>query len=135
MTKFIKYIKDTHLPQHIARAVEYILIDTCQIKRKTGEAVDNIGNARAVFSPLLYKGLPDIPCRVDTQRSVLNERTVDQVLVTSAYIIELPYDLDIEEHDEITYNGARYEIRRTYEKVSFSSTNEALIVKVTGYES
>ncbi len=105
------------------------LVDTCLITRIGTPTVDSRGIAtKSAETTIQYESSDDVPCRVEVARAFMNDRDKFQPVVTDNYMIVLPYDVDIQDSDNITWNGRKFDIRKLILAGDMDSYVEALIV-------
>ena len=90
----------------IKKGAAVFLIDTAQIKRRTGEEYVD-GEARPTYSsPEEFK------CRLitrsgsESQNIAAQPRLIEQSTFTGLYRMQIPFDLDVNESDLILFNDA-----------------------------
>lgn len=90
----------------IRKSADTFLIDTAYIKRRTGEEYSN-GEARPTYAaPELIR------CRLITRSGsesnniAAQAREIQQANFTGLYRMQIPYDLDVSEGDQILFNDA-----------------------------
>ncbi len=91
----------------------------------------SVVNARG--DPLLYNGLPDIPCRVDESKRFQDTNIFDQEAVFSAYEIFVPHDAPLwPNHVIVVDNNVNdeFEIKRLVTRVSNATAKSAIIALV-----
>lgn len=105
------------------------MIDTCTIQRQGVSSVDSRGistkNAPTIIS---YNGSTEIPCRIEVARHFMNDRDVYQVVVTDTYTLYLPHDIDVQETDNIIWNGYAYDIRKLVLAGNMGTYTEVMLV-------
>lgn len=90
----------------IRKGADVFLIDTAQLKRRTGEEYTN-GEAKPT-----YAAPEDIRCRLITRSGsessniAAQAREIQQSNFTGLYRMQIPYDLDVSEGDQILYYDA-----------------------------
>ena len=109
--------------------VRRTLVDVCQITRLGVPTVDSRGiSTPAAETNVQYEASDDIPCRIEVARAFMNDRDKFQPVVTDNYMLTLPYDLDIQETDNIHWNGKKFDIRKLILAGDMDAYAEALIV-------
>lgn len=106
-----------------------LLVDSCRIY--PNESYTLSAEGLPIFSTpaaVLYNGSPDIPCRLDTQRTLFNDKFKEQALVATGYSLDLPYDLNVKESYIVVVNSQKYVIRRLYKEGALAVVLEALVV-------
>jgi hypothetical protein len=90
----------------IRKGADVFLIDTALLKRRTGEEYTD-GEAKTVFSD------PEpIRCRLITRSGsesnniAAQAREIQQANYTGLYRMQIPYDLDVSEGDQIVFEDA-----------------------------
>lgn len=96
----------------------HLMPDTCKIypRRAASTIVGGIERPVGDPDPRLWRGVEDIPCRVDLSRAFRPDRLKQQATEVDEYNLELPYDVEFEpsdyiiiEHNDIVN---RFEIRK-----------------------
>lgn len=99
-------LNQTKILAHIAMiraGAAIFLIDTAQLKRRTGEEYVD-GEARSTYDDPV-----DIQCRLITRSGsesnniAAQAREVQQTNFTGLYRMQIPYDLEVSEGDQILY--------------------------------
>jgi hypothetical protein len=97
------------IEKHVAmirKGADVFLIDTAQLKRRTGEEYVE-GEAKPI-----YADPEEIRCRLITRSGsesnniAAQAREIQQVNFTGLYRMQIPYELDVNEGDQILYNDA-----------------------------
>lgn len=110
------------------------LVDTCAITRLGVPTVDSRGiSVPATEINVQYNASNDIPCRVEIARAFMNDRDRYQPVVTDNYMIILPHDVDIQDTDNITWNGRKFDIRKLVLAGDMNAFVEALIFYTENY--
>lgn len=87
----------------IRKGADIFLIDTAQLKRRTGEQYDN-GEATPIYADPI-----DIRCRLITRSGsesnniAAQAREIQQANFTGLYRMQIPYTLEVSEGDQILY--------------------------------
>lgn len=98
--KILKHVK------LIRTGADVFLIDTAMLKRRTGEEYSD-GEAKPV-----YAAPESIRCRLITRSGsesnniAAQAREIQQANYTGLYRMQIPYDLDVSEGDQILFNDA-----------------------------
>lgn len=126
----------THIQKQVNIAREkYItslMPDTCQLfpSRGTDIVIDDAGIVTQTPSVAkTWRGLTDIPCRVDVSRAFRPDALSNQTAVVDEYNLQLPYDVDVHEDDLVHIGNRVFEIRKLKRASEWDYTIEALIMK------
>jgi hypothetical protein len=82
----------------------------------------------AAETTVQYEASDDTPCRIEPARAFMNDRDKFQPVVTDNYMITLPFDVDIQDTDNITWNGIKFDIRKLILAGDMDAYVEALLV-------
>jgi len=91
---------------------------------------DIYGVPQTVTANRLYKGIADIPCRLDTHRAVVNDKLKDMVVTVDPYILEVPMDFIFDESDIVIIKGAQFKAKRVFNLQEWAVTQEILLMGV-----
>lgn len=110
---------------------KHLLIDRCRIYPQALSTVSDEGLPVLIPpEPLLYEGSPDIPCRLDTQRTVFNDKYKEEALTATGFTLDLPIDLEIKESYIVHIRNRPFMIKRLYNEGAKAVVKEALIVTI-----
>lgn len=106
-----------------AKAADF-LIDTCTLKRKTGETVVN-GDSQPTFADGVT-----LACRLiirsgsESNNVAAQDRAVAQGIFTGTYRMQLPYGTQVTESDRIEYTDPETAVIHTFEVVFVPPHND-----------
>lgn len=80
--------------------------------------------------PLLYDGLPDVPCRLDISKHYRSEQIIGQEAIVNDFELHFPFDFPIKADHKIILNDERYEVRKLLDANSYRVTKVALVSRV-----
>lgn len=111
------------------KLIKNVLRDVCQVYPPAQHTINREGVRTSVVasSAKTYEGSSNIPCFVDVARAFIKDWMKFQDVVTDNYVIEVPADFDLDETDEIVWNGDRFKIRKLMRAGELDVTTEALI--------
>lgn len=113
------------------RAINDLLPDTYQIKKPTRIIQPSGSYTEGYSDPLLYNGLPDIPCRLDVSKHYRSEEVLGQEAIVNDFELHVPWDAPLLADHRIFLNGVEYEIRKLLDTNSFRVTKVAAVSRVS----
>jgi hypothetical protein len=82
-------------------------------------------------TPRTWRNSTTIKCRKDESRSFIPDRLKAQTMDVNGFVIELPYDVDIESSDIIVIGSERFEIRKLAKATDADVSTVALVMQIT----
>lgn len=116
------------------RYITALMPDTCRLTPSEGTNVTISPLGVATQTPAtakVWRGTSDIPCRIDVSRAFRPDTMDVQTTVVDEYNLQLPFDVNADENDIVTFNGERYEIRKLKQASEWDYTVEALVMRVS----
>lgn len=113
------------------RIVERLLPDVCTIyppDRKTMTAGGSYTYIKA--APVTYKGVTEIPCRLDISRNFRSANIFEQEVLTNDFELHVPWDATIKADYKIVKDGKTYEIRKLLDTHTWNATKIALVIRI-----
>lgn len=123
-----------HIDRGREQLIDELLPDTCELYPVAGTGVTISGAgvlSQTPASARVWRGTTSIPCRADVARSFKNESTKHQTVVVDEFNLELPFDVAVEESDNVVIGGKRFEIRKLKALSEWDFTREALIMAIS----
>ncbi len=114
--------------------IQRYMPDTCQLVPTEGTTPTVVGVGvleQTAPTAKLWRGLTNIPCRVDLSRAFRPAALKEQTAEVNEFTIEFPYDVPIDEDDKVVIDGDEYEIRRLKDVSVWDVTVEALVMLVS----
>ena len=109
--------------------VAITFVDTCEILRLGIATIDGRGiTTPAARTNVQYNSSDDVICRIEPARAFMNDKNKFQVVVTDNYMLMLPFDVDIDETDEILWNSMTFDIRKIILAGEMDAYVEVLLV-------
>lgn len=109
------------------RVIDEILPDTMRVYPPARTITGSGSYTETLGDPLLYRGLPDIPCRLDVDKHFHYEAIYGQEATVNQFELHMPYDAPVLSDHKIVMNGATYEVLRLMDTNSFAITKVALV--------
>ena len=80
--------------------------------------------------PMLYEGIPDIPCRLDVSNHYRSAAVFGQEAIVSDYVLFVPFDAPMYSDYKLIINGEQYEIRKMLDTFSWNVTKMILVSRL-----
>lgn len=113
------------------KAIAVLLPDRAIIRPPDRREVTPSGTYHEVPSePLIYNGLPFVPCRLDISKHYRAEEVFGQEAVVNDFELHVPFDAPLLADYKIEFKGESYEVRKLLDTNSFVVTKVALVNRV-----
>lgn len=126
----------THLTKQVQREreryIQKLMPDTCQLVPSKGTAITITDAGYPIQTDptaKLWRGITNIPCRVDISRAFRPDALPAQTVVVDEYNLQLPYDVTVDENDKVLIGDEIFEIRKLKKISEWDYTVEALIMR------
>lgn len=124
-------INQTSRQHHIIkRTTERLLPSTCQIYRREIQIGEDMTYIDTLGDALTWRGLTDIPCRVDQTRHVRDVELYSQEVIVNELELRVPHDAPLQVNTVVMIKGRPFRVIKMYDVVDFMPVKGAVISEV-----
>ncbi len=113
-----------------AKAISHLLPDTARFYPPLRTATASGSYRDTDDTPALYKGLPDVPVRLDVSKHYRPEQIAGAEATVNDFELHVPWDFPLAADQKIVIANERYEVRKLLDTNSFLVTKVALVARV-----
>ncbi len=113
------------------KIIARILPDFCEIYEPNRKVIRPSGSYEDVpGARVTYKGLPNIPCRLDQSQHYRADTILGQEVVLNDFELHVPWDAPLYGDYTIVFKGEKYEVRKLLDTHSFNMTKIAVVDRI-----